>query len=124
MYKFLAIFSIIIRQFFIPNPFDALGDGLLVNAGQDSMVLSPEVLNWITEPIMHVLTFAIVGLYYDRKSNSAVGSFLYLLFYCIHTLLLWLMSLTGFALWTVVLIVVIYIGCHIGIKALRNSQFA
>lgn len=121
MYKLMATISILIRQFCIPNPFDVLGDG--VNIGERAIVISPEVLNWVAEPFMHVVTFAVVGLYYDRGSAPAFGSFLYLLFYCIHTFLLWLMSLAGFATWAITLIVVLYIGCHVGVKMLRNSYF-
>jgi len=121
MYKLIAAISILIRQFCIPNPFDALGDGLIVNIGETSILLPPGVLNWVAEPIMHMVTFAIVGLYYDRGSAPALGSFLYLLFYCIHTFLLWLMSLAGFSTWAVVVIVVLYIACHMGLTKLRSA---
>jgi len=121
MYKLIAAISILIRQFCIPNPFDALGDGLIVNIGETSILLPPGVLNWVAEPIMHMVTFAIVGLYYDRGSAPALGSFLYLLFYCVHTFLLWLMSLAGFSTWAVVVIVVLYIACHMGLTKLRSA---
>ena len=120
MYKFIVAISILIRQFYLLNPFEALGDGLIVNIGETPMVLPPEVLNWIAEPFMHVVTFAVVGLYYDRGSAPALGSFLYLLFYCTHIFLLWLMSLAGFTTWAVVLTVAIYIVCHMGIMKLRR----
>ena len=123
MYKLIATISIFIRQFYIPNPFEALGDGLVVNMGEISMLLPPEALNWAAEPIMHGITFVIVGLYYERGSAPALGSFLYLIFYCIHTFLLWLMSVAGFATWAITLIVVLYIGCHIGVKWLQNRYF-
>lgn len=120
MYKLIAAISILVRQFYIPNPFDALGDGLVVNVGETPIFLSPDVLNWGAEPFMHAVTFAAVGLYYDRGSDSAVGSFLYLLFYCIHTFLLWLMSLAAFAIWAVVLSVVLYLICHMGLAKIRR----
>lgn len=120
MYKLISAISILVRQFYIPNPFDALGDGLLVNIGEIPILLSPEVLNWGAEPFMHAMTFAAVGIYYDRGSAPAFGSFLYLLFYCIHTFLLWLMSLVGFATWVVLFIVALYVGCHVGLNRLRN----
>ena len=110
MYKLIVAISILIRQFYLPNPFEALGDGLIVNIGETSILLPPGVLNWVAEPFMHMVTFVIVGLYYDRGSAPALGSFLYLLFYCVHTFLLWLMSLAGFDTWAVVLIIVTYVG--------------
>lgn len=121
MYKLMAIISILIRQFCIPNPFEVLGEG--VNIGERVMVIPPEVLNWGVEPLMYVVTFEVVGLYYDRGSAPAFGSFLYLLFYCIHTFLLWLILLAGFATWVIALVIVLYIGCHAGVKMLRNSYF-
>lgn len=123
MYKLIATISIFIRQFYIPNPFEALGNGLVVNIGEISMLLSPEVLNWIAEPFMHGITYTIVDLYYERGSAPALGSVLYLIFYCIHIFLLWLMSLAGFATWAVSLILVLYIGCHIGINRMKNRYF-
>ena len=121
MYKLIAAISILVRQFCIPNPFDALGDGLVVNLRDTPILLPPGVLNWVAEPIMHMVTFAIVGLYYDRGSAPALGSFLYLLFYCVHTFLLWLMSLAGFSTWAVVVIVVLYIACHMSLTKLRSA---
>ena len=121
MYKLMAAISILIRQFYIPNLFEALGDGLVVNMGKTSMSLPPEALNWVAEPFMHGITFVIVGLYYDRGSSPALGSFLYLIFYCIHTFLLWLMSLAGFSTWAVVVIVVLYIACHMSLTKLRSA---
>lgn len=112
MYKLIATISILIRQFCIPNPFDALGDGLVVNIGETQILLPPGVLNWVVEPFVYVVTFSVVGLYYDRGSAPALGSFLYMLFYYIHTFLLWLMSLAGFATWAVVIIIALYIGVH------------
>ena len=121
MYKLIAIISTLVRQFYIPNPFDALGDGLVVNIGETQILLPSGVLNWVAEPFVHVVTFSVVGLYYDRGSVPVLGSFLYLLFYCVHTFLLWLMSLVGFSTWAVVVIVALYIACHVGLTKLRSA---
>ena len=115
----MVVISILIRQFYIPNPFEALGDGLVVNVGNTMSVLSPEVLNWMATLFLPAVTYAVVGLYYDRGSNPALGSFLYLLFYCVHTLLLWLVSLAGFAIWAVALTLVLYVGCLVMLKTIR-----
>ena len=63
MYKLIAAISILIRQFCLPNPFEALGDGLTVNIGEALILLTPRVLNLLAEPFMHAVAFAIVGLY-------------------------------------------------------------
>lgn len=120
MYKLIAVISIFIRQFCISNPFEVLGDGLVVKIGEAPMALPPEILNWIAESFMHTVTFAVVGLYYDRGSAPALSSFLYSLFYCVHTFLLWLMSLAEFSTWAVVVIVALYIACHMGLTKLRS----
>lgn len=120
MYKLMFIFSFIIRQYFIANPFEALGDGLTVNIGESSTLLSPWMLNIIAEPFIHLATYGIVGFYYERGEEPLVGSILYLIFYCVHIFLLWLTSLTGFAMWAIVLIVIIYVGLHIALFRLKN----
>lgn len=119
MYRLMMAISTIVRQFYLSNPFDALGEGLAIFLGESPLLLSPNLLNWFAEPIMHLITYIIVGLYYERASCPALGSFLYLLFYCIHTWIIWLMSLAGFDTWAVVLIIVTYVGCHIGLTKLR-----
>lgn len=111
MYRIMMVLSVLIRQFYIPNPFEVLGDGLIMNIGEVPIMIQPEMLNWIAEPFVHCVTFGVVGMYYDEGSAPALGSLLYLLFYCVHTFLLWLMSLCGFAIWAVVIILVIYVGC-------------
>lgn len=123
MYKLIAAISILMRQFCIPNPFEALGDGVVVNIGEMSILLSPRVLNWIMEPFMYSVTFAVVGMYYGRGTDPSFGSFLYLLFYYIHIFLLWLMSLAGFDTWAVLPIATIYVGCHVGLNRRRNRYF-
>lgn len=119
MYTLMMTISTIVRQFCIPNPFEALGEGLTIFVGENPILLSPILLNWLAEPIMYLITYLVVGLYYERASCPALGSFLYLLFYCIHMWIIWLMSLAGFATWAVVLIIVAYVGCHIGLAKLR-----
>lgn len=123
MYKLMAVISILIRQFCIPNPFEALGDGLIVNVGKTPILIQPWILNGVAETFMYMVTFGVVGLYYESGEEPVVGSFLYLLFYCIHTFLLWLMSLAGFATWAVALLLVLYVGCHIVLKMLRKRYF-
>ena len=120
MYKIMAAISILIRQFCISNPFDALGDGLHLEVNNVLVLLPPVLLNWLAEPIMYVITYGVVGMYYQKGSNPALGSFLYLFLYCIHTGVIHLMALAGFNKWIVILILVLYAGCHAGINALRE----
>lgn len=119
VYKIIATFSVLIRQFVLPNPFEPLGEKFNVTLFNITLSLTPDIANWIAEPVLHLLAFGITGLYYARGYNDpVVGSFLYLLFYAIHTLILMLMSAAGFAWWAVVLLVISYIAGHIGINLL------
>lgn len=123
MYKIIAIISTIVRQLCISNPFEALGDGLIITIGGAPLLLTPDVLNWIAEPFVHGITFFVVGLYYDKGGVPTLGSFLYLLFYCIHIFLLWIMSVVKFNTWIVITIFLIYVGGHIGLKPLKNYTY-
>ena len=114
MYKFIATLSVIIRTFYLPNPFDSLGTAFPVTIGENTLTMTPIVMNYLAEPVLHALTFALVGLYYSK------GSFLYLMFYCVHVGLLYLMGLFGFATWAVALILIVYAMAHIGFNALKN----
>ena len=123
VYKIIAAISVLIRQFVLPNPFEPLGEKFNVTLFNITLPLTPDIANWIAEPVLHLLAFGITGLYYVRGHNDpAAGSFLYLLFYVIHTLILMLMSAAGFAWWAVVLLIVLYIAGHIGVNILRFGR--
>ena len=113
-----------IRQFLLPNPFETLGESFDVKIAGVILPMTPLILNWLIEPFLHVITFAIVGFYYVKGvNNPAVGSFLYLMFYIAHVFLLYLMSLAQFAIWAIVLILVLYFSLHIAINILKNRWF-
>lgn len=76
-------------------------------------MLSPELLNWIADPIIASLTFLIVGLYYISGTAPAIGSILYMVFYVIHIGLLYLLLSIYPITWLMILIVALYITSHI-----------
>lgn len=94
MYKFFAIISFIVRNFYLPNPFSSLKYGVIINL--------------VIEPILQSVTFFIVGFFYERGSNPALGSILYLFFYAVHTSLILLCSKFYFANYAILSIVVLY----------------
>ena len=118
IYSLLATIFWIVRQFAMPNPFEALREGLPIMLGDSSLILSPELLNWLADPIIFTITFFVVGLYYAKGSEPALGSILYMLFYAIHIGLLYLMLTIYPMLWLIVLIAVLYIFILVGIKVL------
>ena len=103
----------LIRQYAIPNPFDALGEGLTITIGEAPLLLTPEVLNWIADPIIGAITLGIVGLYYLKGSDPELGSVLYMIFYAVHIGLLYLMAWAYPAIWLIAIIGIVYIGLHI-----------
>lgn len=114
MYQLIIIISFVVRQFFIANPFEALGEGVTT--------ISPIVLNLIAELVLHAITYAVVGLYY-RGGTPGWGSFLYLGNYWVHTFVLCLMGSTGFAVGPVLLILFVYVVSHMALASLWERVF-
>lgn len=85
----MVLISVFVRQFMLPNPFEQLPKRIAMTLSGVEVALPPALLNWLAEPVLHAITFAIVGLYYTRGIDpAAMGSLLYLLFYCVHIALL------------------------------------
>lgn len=82
LYGLMAVISILIRNFVLPNPFDCFGD-------------SAFIINLIAEPIIHAVAFGLVGLVYNRGEAPALGSILYLLAYAMITGVLFLLGMTS-----------------------------
>ena len=121
LYSILATLFWLIRQVAIPNPFDVLGEGLTITIADAPILLSPEFLNLIADPIIAAFTFGIVGFHYISKFDPAWGSILYMFFYAVHIgLVYWIFSLYP-VIWLMVTIGATYIGLHIAAVILRNK---
>ena len=83
-------------------------------------MLSPELLNWMADPVIAAFTFGIVGLHYVSRSDPELGIILYMLFYALHMVLLYLILSVYPTIWLMVLIGVVYIGLHIATIAMKN----
>ena len=123
MYAVIATISLIIRQFIISNPFEVLGEGITLVLDNSEILITPEVLNWIVEPAIHAITFAVVGIHYEVESFPALGSILYLVFYWVHVWLIRLMALSGFSVGIVLLIAILYIAIHFALLQIKNIFF-
>lgn len=108
MYKLMAGLSVFIRTYLLPNPFESFEYGVLIN--------------YAIEPLLHLVTFFIVGLFYNRGSAPAFGSFLYLSFYCINVGLIQLWAKFGATPIVGAIIVSLYIAAIITISN-RRSRF-
>lgn len=93
LYGIMSTLSVIVRQFYLPNPFECFGDNAVL-------------INWIAEPIIHAVAIALVGLVYHRGDFPALGSLMYLITYAAITGVLSLMGVFSFAWWWILIIVV------------------
>lgn len=93
IYGIITIISLLVRQFVLPNPFECFGD-------------TANLINWIAEPIIHMVAYGIVGCYYIRGSAPSWGSLFYLLIYALIVGLLWVLGIFSFAWWWILIIVV------------------
>ena len=109
MYKAVAGLSLLIRTFFLPNPFEGMEMGVLYNLAA-GIILLP-------------ITFLIVGLFYERGSAPVLGSLLYLFFYSIHTGLVIVCGQFNFSTTAVVAIPTIYGLMLIGFFTLKYRLF-
>ena len=100
----MSTISLIIRQFYLPNPFEYLG------------WVQGNIVNWIVGIILHPICFGIVGLFYMKGSAPAWGSFLYLITYSAFTFILYLMGLFEFVWWWVICVILMLIATPFVIK--------
>ena len=93
LYGGMSAISWIVRMFFLPNPFECFG-------------ARAYLYNWIAEPILHIIAYALVGLVYCKGSFPAWGSFLYLITYAILVGVLWIFGIFNFAWWWILSLVI------------------
>lgn len=100
MYNIVCLISVIVRQFFVANPFE--------NATIE-VPFGPVFFNMITGAMLVPTTYMVVGIFYKRRSSPAVGSMLFLIFYLVHNGLLVLMTKAEFNKIIIGIILVAYI---------------
>ena len=108
MYKIMAAISLFIRNFYLPNPFEHIEMGVLIN--------------WGVGLALYPITFFIVGLFYERGSAPALGSLLYLFFYAVNTGLIILCGVYSFTTVAIVVISFLYAMILIGLVIFKNKQ--
>lgn len=121
IYKVFAFISFLVRNLAIPNPFDNLQGQTIEIYGIEFPVI-PEVINILIEPILGGITYFVVGFYYSRSSGKPViGSILYLIFYCIHTALLFVIFQFNFSALSISLVIAFYVFLHILISVITSK---
>lgn len=118
MYKIIAFISVIIRNAFLPNPFEPLGD-IVLTIADIPFTITPDMLNLIIEAPLHLVTFAVVGLYYLKGSCPSIGSIFYLVFYVVHVFLIYICSWFGFSWIAIVVVLSIYFLLHLVINVFK-----
>lgn len=107
LYALFTIISTLVRQFALPNPFECFGDNAIL-------------INWIAEPILHIIAYAIVGLFYSKGSAPLLGSIGYLFTYACLVGFLWVLGIFSFAWWWIAIVITGLIAILFGIRYLIN----
>ncbi len=107
MYKLVSLISVIARYYYLPNPFGNIQNGVIIN--------------FMMEPILQGFTFKVVGLFYERRSSPALGSFLYLFFYSIHTCLIMLCGMFNFTKIAITMVAILYVLLLMGFAMIKNE---
>ena len=107
LYPLVTIISLVVRQYYLPNPFDCFGE-------------QAAFLNIIAEPIIIALAYVLVGCVYKKASNPALGSILFLITYAILVGVLRLFGIFHFAWWWIALVVIAFIAIVIGVRWLND----
>ena len=121
IYKVFAFISFLVRNLAIPNPFESLlGKMIELDGLKQFFVYLP--LNALLEYVLYKITYAIVGLYYDRSENTPLkGIILYLLFYWIHVGLISVIVKFNFSALSISLVIVFYVFLHIMIYVITSK---
>ena len=111
LYAIICVASVIIRQFYLPNPFECFGSIALL-------------INVIAEPIIHAIAFKTVGLMgYRSGSAPALGSLLYLVIYSVIVGLLMMFSIYSFAWWWILTVLLVVLVLIVGIMRIIKRIF-
>jgi len=107
LYALFTVVSTLVRQFALPNPFECFGDNAIL-------------INWIAEPILHIIAYAIVGLFYSKGSAPLLGSIGYLFTYACLIGFLWVLGIFSFAWWWIIIVAAGLIAILFGVRYLLN----
>ena len=121
IYNIFYIFSFLIRNFILPNPFERL-QGQTIGIDGIEFSLNPVVINFLIGPILIGFTSFVVGFYYKRVERKPLkGSILYLFFYLIHAGLISVIVKFNFSALSITLVIIIYLLLHILIYIIRRK---
>ena len=114
MYRIIAAMSILIRGYYLPNPFEQFA----FNVWSEIPVLKPfepYFMQVLFEPLLGLFAYTMAGLFYDGQIKS-YGSFLYLVFYIICNAIVYFMCVNTFG---IIHIIAALFGCLILVFLLK-----
>ena len=113
MYYIVALISVVIRQYYLPNPYVAFVDPGI--ATLFNIVIGGFIL--------HVISFTITGIYYSRGDAPVIGSLSYLIWYCINTAIIIFVGTNVNNMYlAIVLLLIIYIGIYSSVIYITNRN--
>jgi hypothetical protein len=123
IYYSISELSVWIRTFLLPNPFEVWGVAKTLSIGEFQIPVPTLAINIICgQFILYPAAFLVTKKYYTKGVDSPVkGSVIFLLFYCIFTGLVYLMSMAKFAKWAIISIIMAYIVLHCLVHFLVNK---
>lgn len=115
MYKLVAFISLMLRSQ-LPNPFEH------TNIVWQGIPISPLLLLWFAEPILQLITYSVVGMYYNKGVDNALkGSLLYFFFYLLHICMLWIWSVFDLSTVSGIIILITYTLLHFLYNISKNK---
>lgn len=76
MYRLIYIMGLLIRQFFLPNPFEVLWPEYAV------------ILNWLFGGLLLLVAYLLTGLIYRKGDGAAIGSIIFNIIYLVLSFIL------------------------------------
>lgn len=119
-YSIVATLSFLLRLLFIQNYWPIIIPMTFVFGTTATKV---DVSYFLAEGILWAMSFAMTGLFYERRSFPALGSILYLVFYIANSFTLSQMSSTGWAWYSFVLAGLIYFLVLYGFVKFKSKFF-
>ncbi len=117
MYSIISLISAWVRQFYLPNPF-----ATIISSSYADLF---NIL--VGGAILHLLSYGITSIYYERGSMPSIGSISYLFWYIVNTFIFIgigkiTTSILSFAiLFLIVYVIIIGVISSLSNKARYNS---
>lgn len=97
LYLIIHLGSWLLRSYYVPNPFEPLGEGTAF------------ILNILFEPFLQGLSYWEVGLFYHSGDEPVAGSLMFLFAYLFNVACIWALCSIGIHWYTVIPAIVIYL---------------